>query len=64
MTEAFETELDREINKLRIEVDVANIKSRLLGNKRRLLEIERDRQRIAKIVEDDEMKIMELEATI
>jgi hypothetical protein len=64
MTEAFETELDREINKLRIEVDVTNIKSRLLGNKRRLLEIERDRQRIAKIVEDDEMKIMELEATI
>jgi hypothetical protein len=64
MSEAFETELDKEINKLRVEVDIANIKSRLLGNKRRLLEIERDRQRIAKIVEDDEMKIMELEATI
>lgn len=64
MSNDIQSDLDFEIEKLRVETDIANIRSRLLGNKRRLLEIERDRQRIAKMVSDDQTKIVELEASL
>jgi hypothetical protein len=60
----MQDDIDNEIEKLRIRTNICNLQSRFYSNRKKLLELERERGRLEQLIAEDDKAIKEFEGQL